>query len=174
MKSHVQPTQALSAGIKSLLVNQSSFAHTQAAWRFLNNDRCTLAELVKPLLVAAKEGVETYCDEYALSVHDWSGLSYKTHDSKADRYGIHNKQELGYELQSSVLISDRNGSPIAPLALNLASHADLYSTYGASDRSLTHLEELSDRAKYIDQLGLSKPVVHIIDREATQPIFLDN
>ena len=39
----------MAAGVKSLPSTKTAFAATQAAWRFLNNDRVTLPALVEPL-----------------------------------------------------------------------------------------------------------------------------
>jgi len=172
VRSHIGINQALSAGVKSFLSTNQSFSQTQAAWRFLNNDRCTLPKLAKPILEKALSLSNELCTDYALIAHDWSGLSYKGHSNKKDRYGIHNPQELGYELQASILLSDINGAPIAPVVMNLVTKDKIHSTYGTSDLKATHLEELTKRIKYLESLGIKRPLVHIIDREGDGVEFL--
>jgi hypothetical protein len=54
----------LSAGVKSSLNKDKAFSQTQAAWRFLNNQLCSLEALSQPLLQAAHELGEEECDNY--------------------------------------------------------------------------------------------------------------
>src|SRR5690348_5255783 len=109
VRSHMISSDLLSPGVKSTLKGNKAFNQTQAAWRFFNNERCELKELMSPILSAALEQSEESCKDYNLVAHDWSGLSYKKHNSKEDRFGIHNEKELGYELQTSLLLSDQHG-----------------------------------------------------------------
>ncbi len=112
VRSHMQAGHQLAAGIKSILSNDVAFNQTQAAWRFLNNNRCTLEDLSQPLLKAAHELSEQECDEYLLVPHDWSHLSYNSHKkSKKDIFNTF-KKCMGYDLQSSLMISDRHGGPL--------------------------------------------------------------
>jgi hypothetical protein len=62
-------------------------------------------------------------------VHDWSRLSYK-HLNKTDTYTITHKTDVGYDLQSSLIVSDRTGLPLAPVAQRLVSADGSYATYG--------------------------------------------
>jgi hypothetical protein len=165
VRSHMITSDLLSAGVKSSLKSNKAFNQTQAAWRFFNNESCELSELVKPILTHAVMRTEE-CQNYGLVVHDWSGLSYISHSSKKDRFGIHNKQELGYELQASLLIHDGHGGPIAPVALNVVTDKKVLSTYSKElHRDATHLEELANRIHYIERCEFKKPLVHIVDRE---------
>lgn len=165
VRSHMIQSDILSSGVKSSLKSNKAFSQTQAAWRFFNNERCTLRELVKPLL---EHGIQCSGETkaYGLVVHDWSGLSYKKHESKKDRYGVHNKQALGYELQASLLLDDAHGGPIAPITLNVVTEDKVLSTYNEKiKRSASHLEELAERIDSIESCSFQKPLVHIIDRE---------
>jgi hypothetical protein len=167
VRSHMVNSDFLSAGVKSTLNKNAAFAETQGAWRFLNNDKCTLQELIKPIQKSGLEEVRKRCVEHVLIAHDWSGLSYKTHKSKQDRLGVHNEKDLGYELQSSLLLNDQTGSPLAPIALNVATKNKLLSTYKESmSKTETHLEELAGRIAYLESCGIEKPLIHIVDREA--------
>ena len=165
VRSHMMTSNLLSSGVKNSLKSNMAFSQTQAAWRFFNNERCELMEFVKPMLESAKNQ-EDACLDCALIAHDWSGLIYKNHESKNDRFGVHNKQELGYELQASVLLNDRDGGPISPIALNVVTDKKVLSTYDKdAKRDDTHLEELEKRIQYLESYGFKKPLVHIIDRE---------
>lgn len=55
VKQHVQAAQALAAGLHALPSAPSTFAATQAAWRFLHNDRVGLPRLVEPLREAGRQ-----------------------------------------------------------------------------------------------------------------------
>ena len=93
--SHMQNNSTLAAGVKTLLNEDAAFNQTQAAWRFFNNNRCTLEKLSAPLLEAAHEFNIKECDYYGLVAHDWSHLSYDEHKTKKDTF-IKNKS-AGYE-----------------------------------------------------------------------------
>lgn len=161
-------SEALSAGLKAIPNKFSSFASTQAAWRFYKNEAVSLAKLQEPLTLAAHEGIEKYCTDYALCIHDWSRLSYK-HANKTDTYAITHATDIGYDLQTSLLLSDQSGLPLAPVALRLVNAAGSYATYGNSDSAQSpirnHLDEVSDCMNYLEHQSFGKPLVHVIDRE---------
>ncbi|POZ49540.1 hypothetical protein [Methylovulum psychrotolerans] len=126
-----------------------------------------MSVLQEPLTAAAHEGIAKHCGQYALCVHDWSRLSYK-HLNKTDTYAITHATDVGYDLQSSLIVSDLTGLPVAPVAQRLVSVDGSYATYGdAASPSLAknHLEEVADCIQYLDAQGFPKPVVHMIDRE---------
>jgi hypothetical protein len=167
VQQHVRGAQALAAGIGALPDTRSSAAYTQAAWRFLNNPRVGLQDLAAPLLSAAAPLAATHCEHYALIMHDWSRLYFGQHTRKADRRKITHKTDIGYELQSAVLVSDMSGKPLAPVVHNLMNNKRVYSTMHARPRRCAkHLDELSTRMVWLDELGWDKPAVHIVDREA--------
>jgi hypothetical protein len=164
---HLNSSEPLSAGLKALPDKVGSFASTQAAWRFYANESVTLAKLQEPLTAAAHEGVADHCDEYALCVHDWSRLSYK-HRNKPDTYAITHATDIGYDLQTSLLVSDRDGQPLAPVAQRLVSADGSHATYGGASpgpQAKGHLDEVSDCIAHLEGQGFAKPLVHLIDRE---------
>lgn len=164
---HMNSSEKLSAGLKALPDKTSSFASTQAAWRFYANETVTLAKLQEPLTAAAHEGIEGHCDLYALCVHDWSHLSYK-HINKTDTYAITHETDVGYDLQSSLIVSDRDGQPLAPVAQRLVSADGSYATYGKATvepQAKNHLDEVSDCIAHLEEQGFSRKLVHVIDRE---------
>ena len=73
-----------------------AFASTQAAWRFYANPRVTLPQLARPLIEAARTAVAHDNQRYALVVHDWSQLTFNTHQSKRDRAVLSSATDLGY------------------------------------------------------------------------------
>jgi len=171
VRSHMQAGHQLAAGVKSILSEDSAFNQTQAAWRFFNNNQCTLEELSQPLIKAAHELSEQESDEYLLVPHDWSHLSYNSHkNSKKDIYNTFKKCR-GYDLQSSLMISDRHGGPLALVAMNLKTKTQTFSTYETGLEGLTHLEELSKRISWLESQNFHKSLVHIVDREGDSVAF---
>jgi hypothetical protein len=80
-----------------------------------------------------------------------------------------NRHDLGYELHTALLISDVDGSPIAPVHQSLRSAEGLFqSSTDRVRRKLldTKLDRLSPVFRFIDQRNWPKPPVFIIDREA--------
>ena len=170
VKSHMNNNSTVSSGIKATLNSNIAFTQTQAAWRFFNNDKCGLQELVQPLIQAGKQQLSHESDEYGLVVHDWSNLGYNKHTGKKDTYNVF-KACVGYHLQTSLLISDRHGGPLAPIAMNLKSKTQLLSTYGTPSRDATNLEELIQRIKNIEAQSFEKELIHIVDREGDAVSF---
>ena len=166
VQQHVRGAQALAAGIAALPDTRSSAAYTQAAWRFLNNDRVRLSELAKPLLGAVPELLDTHCECYGLVMHDWSRLNFSKHTSKTDRLKMTHKADVGYDLQSAVLVSDTSGKPLVPVVHNLMNATQVHTTMHARPRAhQNHLDELSERISWLEARGWNKPLVHIVDRE---------
>ena len=167
VQQHVGGAQALAAGIASLPDTRSTATYTQAAWRFLNNPRVTLPELAHPLLSAAASLLDEHCERYGLMMHDWSRINFGGHASKTDRRKMTHQTDIGYDLQSSVLVSDVSGKPLAPVVHNLMNATQVYSPMHQRPQPCEkHLDELTDRLSWIDARGWSKPLVHIVDREA--------
>lgn len=145
----------------------SSFASTQAAWRFYANESVSLSILQGPLTAAAHEGIAKHCSQYALCVHDWSRLGYK-HINKTDTYAITHETDVGYDLQTSLVLSGQTGQPLAPVAQRLVSANGSYTSYGGTASASpvkAHLDEVSDCIQHLDGQGFAKPLVHLIDRE---------
>ena len=166
---HLNSTDTISAGLRAVPNKNTSFASTQAAWRFYKNDNVTLKKLQTPLLTAAHSNIKLHCHQYALCVHDWSRLNYRKHTSKQDKYQITHKTDVGYDLQSSLILSDQTGQPLAPVAQRLVTAEGSYATYQDNELSESvkhHLDEVTDCIDMLEQENFAKPLVHIIDREA--------
>lgn len=172
--AHSNCTQKLAAGVKALPDGRKAFAHTQALWRFLKNEKVTPQELAKPLVAMAHEEVKSHCAEWALCVHDWSRINYHRHRSKQDRCQMTHATDVGYELQSSLLVSDREGSPLLAPVQNWVTAEGVWQSRAACLQSdgLSHLDELSERMAWLEEQGFAKPLVHIIDREADSAAHL--
>lgn len=163
---HLSPTARLAAGLRSLPGAAQAWASTQAAYRFWSNGRVTLPQLAQPLLVAAREAVQRDCCRYALVMHDWSQLSYNGHARKADRVALTQGNDLGYELQTALLVSD-HGDPLVPVHLGLRSAEGVHSSAASTvEPAAQQLDQLAPVMNRLQGLGWSRPVVHIIDREA--------
>jgi hypothetical protein len=166
VQEHLQSGQSVAAGLNARPGTATSFASTQAAWRFYRNPSVSLPALAQPLIAQGRAALQAAGSEYALVLHDWSHLNYDRHTRKADRCGLARAHRQGYELQSALLVSDRDGAPLAPLYQNLQSADGLHTTRGpAVLPAATHLDELRARWAHLDQLELGRPLVHIVDRE---------
>lgn len=129
----------------------------------------TLSKLQAPLLIAAHNSITMHCSTYGLCVHDWSRLNYRKHTSKLDKYQITHDTDVGYDLQSSLILSDQTGQPLAPVAQRLVTAEGSYATYQESDLSEAvenHLNEVTNCIDKLEKQNFPKPLVHIIDREA--------
>lgn len=164
---HSHCAHQLAAGMRALPSGEQAFAHTQALWRFLGNARVSASDLGAPLLALAREGVAEGCEEYALAVHDWSRLNYNTHSRKQDRLQMTHATDLGYELQSTVLVADRDGAPLAAVAQNLCTAHGVWSSLSREMLpQRPHLDELTERMDGLEDQVFAKRLVHLVDREA--------
>jgi len=168
IESHLQATQATVSGIHAVCSASQAFATTQAAYRFLNNKRVTLGALAQQLIDAGRSEAAECCLEYLLVVHDWSQLMYRDHTKKHDRVALSSRRvPEGYELQSALLVSDRDGSPLAPVVQSLRAAKGVYCSRTPYVRQpLSPLDELDPTMTFVEGLKLPRPLVHIIDAEA--------
>ena len=168
VESHAQASQALASGIHAVPDTRSVFAATQAAHRFLNNPRVTLRSLAQPLVKAARSEVVLACDRWALVVHDWSQRMYPTHDAKQDRVALSSRGgPEGYELHTALLVSDRDGSPLAPISLSLRAADGIHCSRTARVRpALSPLDELAPAMSFAQEELAPQPLVHLVDAEA--------
>lgn len=173
VKKHVAISQSVATGANKAAKLKDSFAAAVGASRFYNNPRVSLPQLAEPLIKSAQLAVKIECSEYALVAHDWSDLKYSTHESKSDRTMLSRETELGYELQTALVVSDRDGAPLAPVYLSLRAHDGVHST--RRERVLpvrAGLDELGRTINHIESLGLSKELVHIVDREGDSVLHM--
>jgi hypothetical protein len=158
--------QAVAAGVKALPGAGRSFAATQAAWRFFANPRVALAKLVEPLRKAGRQACDESASPYALLVHDWSKLDYDGHKSKTDLTQLSQKLDWGYELTGILLVDAHDGQPLAPMGISILSADGMHTTEADEPQPReAHLEQVLPWMNASRSWGLSKPCVHVIDRE---------
>src|SRR6185436_18260288 len=103
----------------------------------------------------------------ALVIHDWSALSYPTHDRKKDRKTHGSPHSHGDELGTLLLVDGRTGEPVAPVDLELRTADALSSTRPtAPDLASTRLDNILPAMQGVDGVSVRERTVHIIDREA--------
>jgi Transposase DDE domain len=166
VKSQMRSTPELAAGIASLPSAGSSFAATQAAWRFLNNDRVTLPLLIEPLREVGVRRAKGSQAGFVLLVHDWSKLSFRHTRRKRDLVQLTHASDVGYELTTTLLVSGDDGSPLAPMEIHLKTADGVLSTRDPAPKTRPHLEQVLPTMQASRSWGLCKPIVHVIDREA--------
>jgi hypothetical protein len=148
-------------------------AAAEGASRFYNNDRVSLPALGDVLLRRARQAVKQQCQQYALCLHDVSPLHYTHHPSKTDRRVMYSRDDLGYELQTALLVSDLDGAPLAPACLNLASAEGVYTTRREGLLPpRPWIDELNRTMGFVEQQGFAKTLVHIVDREGDKLLHL--
>lgn len=167
VKEHLSATQTIAAGLRALPRGTTAFASVQAAWRFYANENVTLEALVEPLIFSAREGIFQESLAYALCLHDWTDLNYGNHTRKENRIEIGSKKTLGFQVQTALVISDSDGTPIAPVGQSLWAEDGIHTTRSKQvEADAPQIDEITQSINHISRLGFSKPVVHIIDRGA--------
>ena len=166
--SHLRQADHVAAGLRCPPGVAGSLAATQAAWRFYANKGVSLRQLSGPLLERAV-GAAAGCDRYVLVTLDWSPLHYGGHASKADRVPLAHDKDLGYDLLTALAVGDRDGSPLAPLCLELRAADGVHST--RSERLLPGRSKLDCLGPVMGHAagvlaGAGKEPVFIVDREA--------
>lgn len=167
--SHLRSAPELAAGVASLPDGGQGFAAVQAAWRFLNNDRVGLPALVEPLREVGRNRAAAMTAPFLLLVHDWSKLTYRpgrSQSGKRDLVQLTHATDVGYELTTSLLVSADDGSPLAPMELHGLTGEGVLSTRAKTPRAVGHLEQVLPTMTASLAWGLSKPLLHVIDREA--------
>jgi hypothetical protein len=167
VQQHLHASGKLNAGPSAPLGEPTAFAATQAAWRFLHNDRVTLPLLAEPLHQVARPWANVNATAWALIVHDWSALSYPTHARKQDRKSHGSPFSQGYDLGTLLLVDGRDGVPVAPVEMELRTAQTISSTRPLPpDAADSRLDNVLPAMRAIDDLGRRERVIHVIDREA--------
>jgi hypothetical protein len=114
----------VSAGLKAYLAKSAVLPALKPHGGFM---QAISLSIQAPLTAAAHEGIARYCHQYALCIHDCLHLAFKN-INKSDTYAITHETDIGYDLQTSPIVSDQTGQPIAPVALRLVSADGSYMT----------------------------------------------
>lgn len=166
VRAQMKVASPLAAGVGVLPSSTQALAATQAAWRFYNNERVTLAELVEPLRDYAREQIALSKAAFVLVAHDWSKLSFPGHGFRRDMAELSNETDVGYEITAALAISGENGTPLAPLELHMKTKDAVLSTREPAPPPVPHLEQVLPTLEASHGWKLGRPIVHVIDREA--------
>ena len=165
VRSQMKAASPLAAGAGGLPSTAKPFAATQAAWRFYNNDRVTLAELIVPLRDYARERTAESNMPFVLVAHDWSKLSFPGHGFREDLAELSSESDIGYEITTALAISPDDGAPLAPVELHMKTK-DAFLSTRESVEPAAHLDQVLPTMQASGRWNLSRPIVHMIDREA--------
>ena len=165
VQSQMKVSSDLAAGVGGLPNSKSSFAATQAAWRFYNNDRIQFQELITPLIGYVRDQAGSIESSFLLIAQDWCKLSFPGHQARSDMVELSSESDIGYETTASLAINPDNGTPLAPVELHLKSGNGLLSTQATGVVDGMHLEQVLPSMQAAAQMNLGKPLVHVIDRE---------
>jgi hypothetical protein len=170
---HSAALKPLAAGLRALPGTGKAFASTQAMWRFLKNDRIPRTMLVQPLWNYAQECLQADQPEFVLVVHDWSQLHFRTHEDKEDRIDLPADWNRGYELLTALLVSVRDGRPIAPVVQALEAADGVHGTYSAHlQPAQSHMDALRPMMRTAEKAASGTRCVHVIDREGNAVFYL--
>jgi hypothetical protein len=164
---HLHVSDPLAAGIHALAVPglADGFAAVLGAHRFWYNNAATLPRLLEPPLQLARQWRQQTPRTWGLVVHDWSLLSYPSHQGKTDQVKVNNGR--GYELTTVLLVDGRDGQPVAPLEVRLRSaHGVFSSRTPAPGAKAFRIDKVLPSMQAVAALGLGGSLVHVIDREA--------
>jgi hypothetical protein len=140
---------------------------SQAAWRFLNNERVTLQALAEPLRQLGRDGCQHSESPFVLLAHDWCKLDYSSHASKKDKLQLTHEHDIGYDLTASLLIEAKTGVALAPMQVHLKTGKAVHSTAKVPPKKNDHhLQQLEPTMDEVADWDLPRRVIHIIDREA--------
>ena len=165
VSAHGQHAPKLAMGPAIPAESLSSYAVTQALWRFLANDKVTLAALVEPLREYARRNIRQE-DEYALVATDWSKLDYKNHTAKTDTTQLTHENDIGYELTTQLLINCKTGQPIAPIQMHLKNAEGYLSTAKIPVPDGHRLNQILPLMEEAREMKFPIKLVNVIDREA--------
>src|SRR5262249_53563626 len=104
-----------------------------------------------------------------LVLHDRSALSYPGHARQPDQARLTHRQTRGYERTTLLLVEGGAGHPIAPSGLRLRTAHGVCRTRTPAPAENAYRVGEGPPSMPAAGLGLSGPLVHVIDREADAP-----
>ena len=166
VKEHMSSSTRTAAGPTLLPGESKAAAATQAAWRFLNNERVELPALAAPLRQAGRDAAAESSSEFVLLAHDWCKIDYASHTAKRDLRQLTHEHDIGYDLTTALLVDAHDGTPLAPVQMHVKTADTVYSTAEqAPDVDDHHLDQLEPTMNEVASWELPRQVVHVIDRE---------
>lgn len=170
---HSASLKPLAAGLRALPGAGKAFASTQAMWRFLQNERMKRTTLVQPLWNYAQEVLGTDRPEFVLVAHDWSQLHFRKHEDKEDRIALPCDWNRGYELLTALLVSAKDGRPIAPVVQALEATDGVHGTYSSCIQpAQSHMDALRPMMRTAESAAAGTRCVHVIDREGNAVFYM--
>lgn len=166
VRRHCHAASSLAAGSASLPGGVSAFAETMGAWRFYNNPRIEMPELVEPLRASARQQLAATNASVVMLVHDWCKLSYPGHASKLDQAQLAQSNNWGYELTTVLAVNGSNGAPLAAVEVHFKTADGILSTRDPAPPDEHHLEQVLPSMEASRSWNLDCPALHVIDREA--------
>jgi hypothetical protein len=141
-------------------------SYSQKMWRFSSDGRVIEPALIEPMHATVRQDVADR-PTALLGIHDWSTLGYGGHPSKADRATLTHAHDVGYDLATVLIVRGDDGAPIAPVVVSLTTADGVLSTRDDPPPAGTpHIDQIHGDMRYVRDLDLGAPVVHVIDREA--------
>ena len=166
VRSQMKSAAPLAAGVGALPGATRAVSAVQAAWRFYNNERVELRELVVPLRELARERLVASSAAFVLVAHDWCKLSYPGHRSREDLATLSSEGDIGYELLTSLATDAEQGAPLAPVEMHMKTKSGILSTRAPAPEDVPHLDQILPTMQASAAWQLGQPIVHVIDREA--------
>lgn len=168
VRAHMSAATRSANGPRHLPEVGRSTSAAQAMWRFLYNDKVSLEKLIAPLRKLGRESCDNSASPFVLLVHDFCKLGYGTQAKrKKDLLQLTHKDDIGYDLTTSLLVEADTGITLAPMQIHIRTADTVYSTAehppGSDEHHLDHLEPTMDE---VVGWELPRRVVHVIDREA--------
>ena len=166
VRRHFDAVPSGAAGSSCLPSGVSSFAETMAAWRFYNNSRVEMSELIQPLREYARRQLAATNAGVVILVQDWCKLSYPGHASKLDQAQLAQANSRGYELTTVLAVNGTDGTPLAPVEVHFKTGDGVLSTRDPAPLDVHHLEQVLPTMDASHEWNLGCPALHVIDREA--------
>lgn len=167
VQAHQHAAMRAAAGPSHKPTDAQGASERQAAWRFYENPRTSLAVLVEPVRQVVREALADSQAPCALAIHDWSTLAYGDHHSKADRAELTHENHLGYDLATVLLVDAQTGDTLGPAEINLRTAHGVHSTREqAPAYEPDHLSQVLPAMEQSKAWDMPRPLVHVIDREA--------
>lgn len=166
VRRHCHAVPSGASGSASLPGGVSAFAQTMAAWRFYNNPRVEMVELIEPLREYARRQLAATNAGVVMLVHDWCKLSYPGHASKLDQAQLAQANNRGYELTTVLAVSGTDGAALAPVEVHFKTADGVLSTRDPAPPDEHHLEQVRPTMDASRAWNLGCPALHVIDREA--------
>ena len=142
VQRHCDAVPSGAAGSAHLGSGVSSYAQTMAAWRFYNNPRIEMIELIQPLREHARRQLAATGSGVVMLVHDGCKLSDPGQASKRDQAQLAQANNRGYELTSVLAVNGANGAPLAPMEVPLKTADGVLSTRDPAPQDEHHLEQV--------------------------------